>query len=183
MLTDTDNLANKQAVWSGLNAIASAGAPGLDGRLRQIYHPDAHWRGSHPWNDLHGVDAIRTGFWEPLWQAFPDLERRDAIVMGGEYEGRVYVGMVGHLVGTFRREWLGLAPTDQVLYLRYGEFHQVVDGRIVLSSVLLDVLDAIRQMGHWPLAPSRGQEGTWAGPFMGDGLLFSPQDAAESAAA
>jgi len=100
----------------------------------------------------------------------------------GEYEGRTYVGMVGHLVGTFRRDWLGLPPTDQVVYLRCGEFHQMVDGRIVQSSVLLDVLDAIRQAGYWPLAPSRGQEGSWAGPFMGDGLLFSPQDAAESAA-
>jgi predicted ester cyclase len=181
MLTDTENLANKQAVWSALNAIAGTGASSLDACLRRIYHPDAQWRGSHPWNELRGVDAIRAGFWEPLGQAFPDLERRDAIVMGGGYEGRVYVGMVGHLVGTFRGPWLGLPPTGQVLYLRYGEFHQMVDGRIVQSSVLLDELDAIRQAGHWPLAPSRGQEGAWAGPLTGDGLLFSPQDAAESA--
>ena len=179
---ETANIANKRAVWSAMQAIAEAGPAGLDGQLRRIYHPDARWRGSHPWNELHGVDGIRTGFWEPLCHAFPDLERRDGIVMGGEYEGRTYVGMVGHLVGTFRRDWLGLPPTDQVLYLRCGEFHQMVDGRIVQSSVLLDVLDAIRQAGHWPLAPSRGQEGSWAGPFMGDGLLFSPQDAAESAA-
>jgi predicted ester cyclase len=47
---------------------------------------------------------------------------------------------------------------------------------------LLDVLDAIRQMGFWPLPPSLGQEGMWPGPLAGDGLLFSAQDAAVSAA-
>jgi len=182
MLTDTDNIANKRAVWSCMNAIAESDGAQLDARLRQIYHPDAQWRGSHPWNELQGVDAIRAGFWAPLLESFPDLERRHAIVMGGEYQDRVYVGLVGHLTGSFRRDWLGLPATDQVIHLRVGEFHQMVDGRIVQSTVLLDVLDAIRQAGFWPLPPSLGQEGLWAGPFSGDGLLFTPQAAAESSA-
>ncbi len=182
MGTDTDNLANKRVVWSAMNAIAESSPSTLSANLTSIYHPDADWRGSHPWNELRGAEAIERAFWGPLLHAFPDLERRHAIVMGGEYEGRAYVGMVGHLAGSFRRDWLGIPATDQAIYLRYGEFHQMVGGRIVQTTMLLDVLDVIRQAGFWPLAPSLGQEGVWAGPVSTDGLLFSPQDAAESAA-
>ena len=182
MLRDADNIAHKRTVWSAMNAIAESGPAKLAANLSAIYHPDATWRGSHPWNEVQGVEAIERTFWAPLLASFPDLERRHAIVMGGSYEGRAYVGMVGHLAGTFRRDWLGMPATDQVVYLRCGEFHQMVDGKIVQSTVLLDVLDAIRQAGFWPLAPSLGQEGVWAGPQAADGLLFTPQDAAESAA-
>ena len=182
MLTEATNLANKRAVWSAMNAIAESSPATLPARLASIYHPDAEWRGSHPWNELRGVEAIERVAWGPLLHSFPDLERRHSIVMGGQYQGRAYVGLVGHLAGSFRRDWLGIPATDQVITLRYGEFHQMVDGRIVQSTVLLDVLDVIRQAGCWPLAPSLGQEGVWAGPHSADGLLFAPQDADESAA-
>ena len=182
MPSDATSIADKRAVWSAMNAIAESGPGALTANLSKIYHPDAEWRGSHPWNELRGVEAIGRTFWQPLLASFPDLERRHAIVMGGRYQERDYVGMVGHLAGTFRQDWLGMPATDQVVYLRYGEFHQMVDGRIVQTTMLLDVLDAIRQAGFWPLAPSLGQEGVWAGPVSADGLLFAPQDAAESAA-
>ena len=181
MLTDIQNIANKRAVWSVMNAIAGSKPGELDGQLRKIYAPDVHWRGSHPWNEVHGVEAVRRQFWEPLVTSFQGLERRDSIVIGGTYEGRDYVGTVGHLVGVFRQDWLGMPATDQAMYLRYGEFHQMVDGRIVQSTVLLDVLDAIRQAGYWPIAPSRGREGRWADPFSHNGLVFAPQDPAVSA--
>ena len=89
---------------------------------------------------------------------------------------------MGHLCGRFQQDWLGLPATGQLLYLRYGEFHQLVDGRIVQSTVLLDVLDAVRQMGWWPLPPSPGFEGMWAGPLAGDGLVLTAQDPAQSTA-
>lgn len=182
MNSDADNLLNKRAVWSAMNLIAESDAGTLAANLANIYHPDAEWRGSHPWNEIRGVDAIERDVWAPLLQSFPDLERRHGIVMGGAYEGRQYVGLVGHLTGSFRRDWNGIPATDQVISLRCGEFHQMVGGKIVQSTVLLDVLDFIRQAGFWPLAPSLGQEGRWADPISNDGLLFAPQDAAESAA-
>lgn len=182
MISETENLANKRAVWSAMNTIAESAPGALHSNLARIYHPDAEWRGSHPLNEIQGVEAIEQVVWAPLLQSFPDLERRDDIVMGGAYEGRVYVGLVGHLVGTFRRDWCGIPATDQVIYLRYGEFHLMQGGRITQSTVLLDVLDAIRQAGFWPIAPSLGQEGAWAGPFGGDGRLFTEQDPVQSAA-
>ena len=173
---------DKRAVWSALHTIAESSPDAVAERLASIYHPDAHWRGSHPWNESRGVAQIAQQVWVPLLHSFPDLERRDDIVIGGVYEGRSYVGCVGHLAGTFRRDWNGIPATDQVIYLRYGEFHQMVDGRIAQSTVLVDVLDFIRQAGFWPIAPSLGQEGQWQGPLSRDGLVFAVQDAAQSAA-
>ena len=179
---DAVHIANKRAVLSAMHAIAGSSPASLAANLAKIYHPDAEWRGSHPWNALRGCEALAAQVWAPLLHSFPDLERRDDIVIGGAYEGRCYVGMVGHLVGSFRRDWRGLPATDQVMYWRYGEFHQVVDGRIIQSTVLLDVLDAIRQAGYWPMAPSLGREGRWSGPSVADGLVLSPQDPVQSAA-
>lgn len=173
---------DKRAVWSAMHTIAESTPQAVAGRLASIYHPDAHWRGSHPWNEMHGLAEIARRVWVPLLESFPDLERRDDIVIGGTYEGRTYVGCVGHLCGRFRRDWNGIPANDQAMHLRYGEFHQMEQGRIVQSSVLLDVLDFIRQAGFWPIAPSLGQEGKWLAPRDGDGLVFAPQDPARSAA-
>lgn len=181
MTDDADKLANKRAVWSAMNTIAESDSGALRANLARIYHPDASWRGSHPWNEIKGVEAIEKLFWAPLLHSFPDLERRDNIVIGGAYESRAYVGMVGHLAGTFRRDWNMLPATDQLVYLRYGEFHQMVGGKIAQSTVLIDVLDFIRQAGFWPIAPSRGQEGMWPGPISADGVLLDTQDPAHSA--
>ena len=182
MTSDAIHLANKRAVLSAMNAIAESSPAALKQNLAHIYHPDAHWRGSHPMNEMQGVDAIERTVWGPLLQSFPDLERRDILVMGGRYQERDYVGMVGHLAGTFKRDWNGIPANDQIVYLRHGEFHQLVDGKIVQSTVLLDVLDFIRQVGFWPMAPSLGAEGMWSGPISSDGILLSPQDPLESAA-
>lgn len=150
--------------------------------LEAVYHRDAHWRGSHPLNEHSGIEAIARDVWAPMHAAFPDLERRDSIFVGGAFEGRDYVAAVGHYGGTFHAPWLGIPPTGRPVWLRYGEVHQVVDGAVAQSTVLLDVLDLIRQAGLWPLPPSLGLEGMWPGPLTGDGIVLTPQDPAQSAA-
>ena len=175
-------LRDKRHVWSAMHTVAESTSRTIRDSLARIYHPDATWRGSHPWNEVQGVEAIEKRVWVPLLESFPDLERRDDIVIGGNYEGRDYVGCVGHLAGTFRRDWNGIPATDQVIYLRYGEFHQMVDGKIMQSTVLVDILDFIRQAGFWPIVPSLGQEGQWQGPRDRDGLVFNPEPDETSAA-
>ena len=182
MFNEATKLASKDWVRSTMGSLVRGGAVAAPELLAQAYHPDAEWRGSHPWNEVQGVAAIAQVFWQPLLHAFPDMERREQLLIGGQYQGRDYVGAMGHLCGRFQHDWLGLPATGQLLYLRYGEFHQLVDGRIVQSTVLLDVLDAVRQMGWWPLPPSPGFEGMWAGPLAGDGLVLTAQDPAQSAA-
>ena len=176
-----NHVTHKRRVWAAMQAIAAASSQELANVIAAAYHPQAQWRGSHPWNEMTGLEAIEKTVWQDLKHSFPDFERRDNIVIGGSYEGRDYVAMQGHLVGRFSRDWQGLPATEQVIYLRYGEVHQIVDGKIILSTVLIDVLDFIRQAGFWPLPPSLGQEGLWATPFNGNGQFFQSQDVQESA--
>lgn len=179
---DDRHLKMKNRLYRGLSDLAEARPADLPRLLAGLYAPEAEWRGAHPLNEMRGVEAIAAQVWLPLIDSFPDLERRDLIVTGGSYEGRDYVAMVGHYCGTFRKDWLTIPATGRPVFLRYGEVHQVVDGRIVQSTCLWDILDVIRQAGFWPLAPSMGSEGMWSGPITGDGIVLAPQDPAISAA-
>jgi predicted ester cyclase len=178
----TQREADKRFVRDALTAVAEASPSDLPARLLRAYHPDAAWRGSHPMNEVRGVEAIAATVWHPLLRSFPDLERRDSILVGGRYEGADLVGALGHLVGTFGREWLAIPATGRPVSLRYGEVHEVVGGRIARSTVLIDVLDVMRQAGVWPIAPSLGVEAPWPGPITGDGTLAREPDEALSAA-
>ena len=173
--------ADKRQLYRNLYNLAASTPENLRQRLSEIYHQDAHWRGSHPLNELRGIEAIEAGVWQPLLRSFPDLERRDLIFCGGSYEDRDYVATLGHYCGTFREDFLTIPATGRPVYLRYGEVHQVEDGKIVLSTCLWDLLDLIRQAGFWPIAPSLGTEGMWPGPITADGIVFGEQDPAVSA--
>jgi predicted ester cyclase len=174
-------IAIKLRTLNALRKIAEATPQNIGQHLRTAYHPDAVWRGSHPLNELSGVDAIESTVWRPLLAAFPDLERRDTIFIGGDWQDRTMIGAVGHYCGTFRESWLGIPATGRPIYLRYGEFHRIQDGKISESTVLIDVLDVMRQAGFWPIAPSLGTEEQWPGPLTADGLVLSAQDPALSA--
>jgi len=173
---------SKRQIASALAELAGLRPPQIGAALARLYAPDALWRGAHPLTERRGAAAIAAEVWQPLRRAFPDLERRDLMVLGGSYDGRDYVAMVGHYCGTFRADWLTIPATGRTIYLRYGEVHQIVNGRIVQSNCLWDVLDVIRQAGFWPLPPSLGTEGMWPGPITGDGLIFADPDPAQSAA-
>ncbi|MFV0243986.1 MAG: ester cyclase [Qingshengfaniella sp.] len=171
---------NKCSMYEGLAALCADGPAGLEGHVQALYAPEIQVRAAHPINEGRGYDFLLDSVWMPLLTAFPDLERRDLIVMGGAYEGREYVAMMGHYCGTFRADWLTIPATGRPIYLRYGEVHELRDGRIVQTNCLWDVLDVIRQAGFWPIAPSLGTEGMWPGPLTADGLLLSPQDPGQS---
>ncbi len=158
---------NKQQARTLLEQVASADPGNLEERLAAVYHPEARWRGSHPLNELSGLAAIQEKVWAPLLHSFPDLERRDFLVMGGDYQGRSYVGMVGHLAGTFTHDWLDIPASGGLAYLRYGEVHQFEDGRIVETTALIDLLNLLHQAGLWPLPPSRGSQAMWPAPILG----------------
>lgn len=179
---DDQHILNKKRLRSGFAELAEASGDQIFHSISDLYAPDAEWRGSHPLNEMSGAEAIAARVWHPLAQAFPDLERRDLILVGGRYQGRDYVAAVGHYCGTFRRDWLTIPATGRPVYIRYGEVHQVVEGRIVQSNCLWDILDVIRQAGFWPIAPSLGTEGMWPGPITADGIVLTPQAPSTSAA-
>ncbi len=173
----------RRAVNGALRDLVEAPARELGPRLEALCASEVEWRAAAPLDEMTGREAGAERIYAPLLHACPDLERRDVLFVGGAYEGRGYLAAVGHYCGTFRRDWLGIPATGRAMMLRYGEVYRVDgDGRIAQAYLLWDILDAMRQAGVWPLAPSHGAEIAWPAPITGDGLRLAAADPAEGAA-
>ena len=55
---ESSNLNRKRRLYRDLYDLVASGSSELRRRLDALYAPDAAWRGSHPLNELRGVDAI-----------------------------------------------------------------------------------------------------------------------------
>ena len=175
---DTDGLhaANKRLVFEQMAAISSAESGNLQSRISETYSADAELQCFHPINDVSGVDEISQQYWQPLKAALPDMERRDLIVSGGDFDGKSVVAVLGHYQGTFVSDWLEVPASHGVVHLRFAELHEVVEGKVRRSYVLIDLLDLLWQVGKWPIAPSVGAEGMWPGPATNDGVRLDQAD-------
>ena len=147
--------------------------------LARFWADDVVFNASAPFRELRGIAAYREEFQRPLLHAFPDLEDRPYLVMGGRYEGKACVSMAGNFIGTFEREWLGIPPSRQCARIRYQAHTLIEDGKIAKAWYLLDILDLIHQAG-FALFPSRGSSLAVPAPMSGDGIITYPVDANES---
>lgn len=175
-----ENIANKRLVIDMMQQMVNSPFDDLEEVIHAGYHADARVNVTHPINELHSLNAVHEQVWQPLRQAMPDVERRDDIVAGGRYRDANWIGCLGHYVGTFEHDWLGIPATRGVVAVRYAEGHEVRDGKIAASYVFLDFLDLMRQAGYWPIAPSLGREMRWLPPMTHDGVILTPQDDAVS---
>jgi len=169
---------NKQIIWEFWQELNNTKLDGVASVVQSYVHEDVSWHGPHPINDLEGVEALISGFWQPLLRAFPDLQRTCEIFIGGH---RHWVGAIGYFSGTFAKDWLGIPATGRETRIRFGEFSAVYGGKIILTYIIPDLLDLIRQAGFQLVPPSLGEEGQVTGPMTGDGVLLTPQDDAEGA--
>ena len=116
-----------------------------------------------------------------LRAAWPDVERRDWIVMAGtDDHGGDWVGCGGHFMGTFVAPFLDIPPTGHLAHMRFHEFYRFEDGRVVEYQALWDIPEVMMQAGAWPMAPSLGREFCVPAPASGDGLIRPDRDEARS---
>lgn len=175
-----ENVANKKRVIHIMQQMIRIPLADLDGAIGAGYRTDSRVSVAHPINELPDLKAVCEELWRPLRRALPDVERRDHIVAGGEYRNASWVACLGHYVGTFQNDWLGIPATRGVVTVRYAEGHELRDSKIATSYVFIDFLDVMRQAGYWPLAPSLGREMQWLPPRTCDGVVLTPQDEAVS---
>ena len=164
---------NKQIVWEFWQKLNESQDGDIANILHSYVHEDISWHGPQPINDLNGVDALLSGFWQPLLHAFPDLQRTTEIFIGGHEH---WVGAIGYFSGTFANDWLGIPATGREVTIRFGELSAVYGGKVGLTYIIPDVVDVIRQAGYQVLAPSLGREGIVTGPMTGDGVLLKQAD-------
>jgi len=171
-----DNIKNKKHVRNLLKDLAESSLDSLKENLKKVYHNEAELNGFHPINEIKSLDSIHALLWMPLKISFPDLERRDNLIIGGSFQDKVFVSCVSHLTGTFTKPWLNVPATQKTIHLRTCEVHQLKDDKIIKSYVLIDTVNFIRQAGYWPINPSLGIEEMWPGPITGDGTTHENSD-------
>ena len=169
---------NKAALAPLRAAMADFDATAVRAALDALIAPEAVLHMAHPLGDLAGPAALWKTAYAPLFEAMPDLERRDWIVMAGnDGRGSDWVGCGGHYVGTFVAPWLGIPPTGHLAHMRFHEFYRFEDGQVTGLQALWDIPEVMMQAGAWPMAPSLGREFCVPGPMTQDGIVHGPRDA------
>lgn len=145
---------------------------------------DYHWRGMHPFYELHGVEDVIDNFWRPFRSSFRPVQRREDIFFAGANDcddGKSFWTVsMGNLLGLFDKEWLGIRPTRRMCFLRYAEFHRITDeGKIAETAFFCDIISVMHQAGQYPLPPMTGAAFIYPGPRLHDGMLFEKSDPSE----
>lgn len=174
---DSERVAHRQRLGE---ALAHPGLAARERALAALYGVDCAWHGAKPFDDLRGTAAIIASFWRPLFEAMPDLERREDISLAGAWNGGMWTAVTGHYQGRLVAPLAGLVPDGRLVRLRFGEFSRL-DGRAIVEQyMLIDLPDLMWQLGRWPFAPMLGSAGFVPGPREHDGLLCGPQDPEET---
>lgn len=129
------------------------------------WHPGAKWRGPAGAGLMDGLESFQREWQRPFLEAFPDKQAHDLIRIS---EGR-YVAAAGYQEATHRGEFMGVPATGRKVRIRYMDFWEVEDGKIVDNWVLIDFVDLLRQMGVDPLGGKGLDAGKWALGKDGDG--------------
>lgn len=172
-----DHQRNKALVLDYFRELESAGPDGVRDVLRRYSADDYRFYGVHPFNALSGADAVSQAVWEPLWRALGPVQRRQDVFIAGtsEIHGDAWVMSMGHFLGLFDGDWLGMRASRKMVMLRYAEFNCLQDGRIARTGFFCDLIGVMHQLGVNPLPPQTGASFVYPGPRTHDGLQFGPQ--------
>lgn len=142
--------------------------------LRALFSTNASVKLCYPFDTLKGHDQLMDLCLKPLYQAMPDLERRDMILMAGTTpEGRHWVGTMGNYMGTFLSPFLDIPPTGHLAHMRYHEFFGIESGQVVEMQAIWDIPELMMQARAWPMTPQLGTFLCTPAPMSGDGLQVS----------
>lgn len=151
-------------------AMADFTEAGVRAALEAVLHPMATIRLGAPFGTVDAGAFYQTAY-APLFHAFPDLERRDQIVLTApDADGALWIGACGHYCGTFERPFLDIPPTGHLAAFRYHEFYRIEEGRVVEIQAIWDIPELMMQAGVWPMAPGLGAQVRAFGPMTQDGL-------------
>jgi predicted ester cyclase len=169
---------DKNTYWTLVNdhRELAASFPLLTERL---YAKDCNFNAGAPVDHCAGRDALIERFWRPLLHAFPDLERRTDILLGGQFKDGDWMTTTGNFVGHFQNDLCGLKASGRPHFIRYGWFDRIEGDQVVESYVLLDLTRLMIETNQWPLRPQLGE--SWSpAPASHDGIILHAADDAES---
>lgn len=177
----------KELVWSYFEALEAADVSEIEAVMGQYMAEDYSFKGSYPFRDLANLNETVTQFWAPLKTALTGMQRRADIFIAGnnEFDDTVWVMNMGHFMGLFDNDILGIRHTNKLASLRFAEFSCVENGKITRTGLFVDWIGLMQQAGMNPLPPSTAQYFVYPGPRKHAGLLFedaAPEDGAKTLA-
>ncbi|MEG0672113.1 hypothetical protein [Clostridium sp.] len=164
----------KQVVREYFQALEKARPEDVENVLSNYMSEDYNWKGVYPFREQHSIKDVSENFWAPLKKSLKHIQRREDIFIAGtnEIDGNQWVMSMGHLMGLFDEDWLGIRHTRKMTSLRYAEFSCVENGKITKTGMFIDIIGFMIQTGTYPLPPETGTYFVYPGPRNHEGLLF-----------
>ncbi|TMO62490.1 ester cyclase [Pseudoalteromonas aurantia] len=174
--------AEKSLIINYFKAMEQASKKGVKNIQKEFLADEYQFYGVYPFNHLSCKNEVADKVWQPLLESFSNLQRREDIFMAGENEisGENWVMSMGHFMGLFDCDWLGIKANRKLVMLRYAEFNCVENGKITKTGLWLDIIGLMQQAGCNPLPPQTGSASVYFGPRHHDGLLFEEHDPNEA---
>lgn len=172
----------KKLVREYFDAFEKAGLEGINGIFNTYMADEYNWKGVYPFREQTSKEGAIEVFWKPFLRSVKHVQRRQDIFIAGNNEinpEEKWVMSMGHFVGLFDEEWMGIRPTGKMAHLRYAEFHCVEGGKITKTGLFIDMIGFMQQAGVNPMPPSTGEYFVYPGPRNHDGLLFNDADSNE----
>jgi len=174
----------KKIIREYMDAFDGADIESLEAVLSAHTTKDYHWRGMHPFYEQSSADAVVESFWRPLKSSLKALQRREDIFFAGQNvyanDGEVWTCSMGHFLGLFDQDWLGIPATRKMAFLPYAEFHRVEDGKIAESALFIDIIRIMQQAGIDPFPHQTAAAIIQPGPRTHDGLHLTANGAKEA---
>lgn len=143
---------------------------------------DYEFYGVYPFNKINNLQDVSHDVWQPIYRSFKNIQRRQDVFIAGENDvsGDTWVMSMGHFMGLFDADWLGIRATRKVVMLKYAEFNCVENGKITKTGLWLDIIGLMQQVGINPLPPQTGANLIHPGPRHHNGLVFDEQPTEEA---
>lgn len=107
------------------------------------WNDNARWIGPAGAGTKNSLKEFQNGWQKPFLNAFPEKHGTWDIFIA---EGK-YAAATGVVKSKHRGEYMGVEGDGREISIRYMDFWEVKDGKIVDNWVLLDIVDFYRQHG------------------------------------
>ncbi|MEG2338801.1 MAG: ester cyclase [Clostridium sp.] len=177
-------VSNKKLIKEYYDKIYGATPENIGELLSPYFSKDTIFDCSHPINNITGFDNMIEQFWKPFMRSFPDAVKRPYIFTGGQsirgdedpkFENAHWVVSNGYYEATFAEDFLDIPASKGIVFLRFCECSMIEDGKIVLTRLLIDLLDLMRQVGII-FFNALGNDSFIPGPYSFDGIKLGEGD-------
>ena len=180
----SDFQGEKKLVLEFFDEVNKANVDALSNVISKYTSENFKMRCTHPFNELSGAEQVGNKLWKPIKDSFSPIQRRMDIFYAGINshdinEGK-WVSSMGHFMGIFNKEFLGLKPNLKSILLRFAEFYKVENHKITEGAIFLDIINLMQQLGVSIIPESTGLVCVTPGPMNHKGLKFAESNSDES---